>query len=1079
MKSQYRVVVIGGGVVGASIAYHLTKFGWNDVAITERSILTAGSSWHAAGGYHALNADPNIASLQAYTIDVLSQLEAETGQATGIRMTGGITFACTPDRWEWLQAAYRVFQTMGIEDVRLMSPEEIKAACPIISIDGVKGGMWADREGYVDTTGVVHAYAKGAKMRGAEVIEHNRMLELRQRREGGWDVVTERGTIIAEHVVNAAGLWAKQVGRMVGLDLPVSPLEHHYLVTESVPEIAALDFEVPMMVDLDGFTYARQDQKGMLVGIYEIDHKHWNMDGAPWDYGFELIPENLDRIENELQIGFSRYPALERAGIKRWVNGAFTFTPDGNPLVGPVHGLPGYWLACGVMAGFLQGGGVGKSLAEWMIHGEPSSDIYGMDVARYGAFASNREYIKQMTGQFYSRRFVMTYPNEQLWAARPLKTSPAYDAMTANGARWGVSWGLEVPIYFARKDFEETPTLKRSNASDIIADECRRTADGVGIVDTSGFSRFEVTGPKAPEWLDRLVASRLPKPGRCRLAPMLSPTGKLKGDVTIFNGGRECYWIMGSYYLRQWHMRWFLDHIEDGVSVRDISDATVGFALAGPRSRELLQSLTNHDVSSTGLLFMACAEFDVGLIAIDPDGAGFERGAAADGPADIASPQPGGQAVGAVVGDRKDFVFVVERDDREDRTEHFLTRDAHVVADAGEDGRLHEPAGCQPRGLRPAAAQHTGGAALLRDVNVAQHLVALGQRRDRPDLRVRPGGIADPRAARQLDDAFDHLVVDLALHQQARAGKAGLPSRREDARHRAVDRALDVGIGKHDIGRLAAELERHRFQASGHRAIDGKAAGLSAGERHLRNVGMRDQRHAGLRRKSRHRIHHAGREAGLGEQLREGEGRGGGVLGRLDDHRVARGKRRRQLPGQEQQRRVPRHNRHDHADRLAPGEGEHAGLVDRQHSTFDLVRQPAEIAVPLRRVADLHRHLVDELAVVAGLDGGEALGIGGDQVGKPDHQLAARGRRQPAPLLGPECLRCCRHSAIDVGGVAAWNEGPRIAGERVEALERRGGLLGGTRDQVGIADELGHDVLLSGRKAEMSAEPVLDEDRIA
>lgn len=471
MKSHYRAVIIGGGVVGASIAYHLTKLGWTEVAILERSILTAGSSWHAAGGIHALNADPNIAALQAYTIDVLTQLESETGQATGLHMTGGITFACTPDRWEWLQAAYRVFQTMGIEDVRLMTPDEMKIACPIMSLDGVKGGMWADREGYIDTTGVVHAYARGARMRGAEVVEHNRVLELRQRREGGWEVVTEKGRILTEHVINAAGLWAKQVGRMVGLELPISPLEHHYLVTESVPEIEALDFEVPMMVDLDGFTYARQDQKGMLVGIYEVNHKHWNMDGAPWDYGFDLIPENLERIENELQIGFSRYPALANVGIKRWVNGAFTFTPDGNPLVGPVHGLPGYWLACGVMAGFLQGGGVGKSLAEWIIQGEPVSDIYGMDVARYGAFASNRQYIKQMTGQFYSRRFVMTYPNEQLWAGRPLKTSPAYEAMSANGARWGVSWGLEVPIYFAPAGFEETPTLKRSNAFAIVGEE--------------------------------------------------------------------------------------------------------------------------------------------------------------------------------------------------------------------------------------------------------------------------------------------------------------------------------------------------------------------------------------------------------------------------------------------------------------------------------------------------------------------------------------------------------------------------------------------------------------------------------
>ncbi len=614
MKSQYRVVIIGGGVVGASIAYHLTGLGWSDVAILERSVLTAGSSWHAAGGIHALNADPNIAALQAYTIDVLSKLEEETGQATGLHMTGGVTFACTPDRWEWLQAAYRVFQTMGIEDVHLMTPDEIRTACPIIQTDGVIGGMWADREGYVDTTGVVHAYAKGAKSRGADVIEHNRVVELDPRGDGTWNVVTEKGTIIAEHVVNAGGLWAKQVGRMAGLDLPVSPLEHHYLVTDSVPEIEALDFEVPMMVDLDGFTYARQDQKGMLVGIYEIRHKHWNMDGAPWDYGFELIQEDLDRIENELEIGFARYPALARVGIKTWVNGAFTFTPDGNPLVGPVHGVPGYWCACGVMAGFLQGGGVGKALAEWIVEGEPQEDIYGMDVARYGPFASNREYIRQMTGQFYSRRFVMTYPNEQLWAGRPLRTSPAYDAMTRNGARWGESWGLEVPIYFAPKEFEETPTLKRSNAFDLVGEECRRTRDGVGLIDITGFSRYEVTGPKAQAWLDRLVSSRLPGPGRCRLAPMLSPSGRLKGDLTIFNWGDGSWWIMGSYYLRQWHMRWFLDHLEDGVDVRDISDATVGFGIAGPRSREVLASLTHQDVSGDALPFMGCATVDVGLI---------------------------------------------------------------------------------------------------------------------------------------------------------------------------------------------------------------------------------------------------------------------------------------------------------------------------------------------------------------------------------------------------------------------------------------------------------------------------------
>src|SRR6056297_810084 len=571
MKSQYRVVVIGGGVVGASVLYHLAREGWRDVCLIERSVLTAGSSWHAAGGIHALNADPNIAALQAYTIDLLSEIEKESGQDINLHMTGGLTLAGTPDRWEWLQSAYRTFQSIGIEDVRLVTPEEAGKLCPVMSTHGILGGMWADREGYIDTTGTVHAYAGAAKKNGAEVIEHNRVLELNQMADG-WEVVTEKGTIRAEHVVNAAGLWAKQVGRMAGIELPVSPLAHHYLLTETIPEVAALDRELPLVVDLEGFTYMRQDQKGMLLGIYEVDHKHWMMDGAPWDYGFELLQEEPDRIENELTLGFERYPVLQNAGVKNWVNGAFTFSPDGNPLVGPVPGKRGYWCACAVMAGFLQGGGVGKSLAEWMIHGEPEADVYGMDVARYGEFAANKQYIRGTTGQFYTRRFVMTYPNEQLPAGRPLKMAPAHDAMAAAGACWGVGWDLEVPLYFAPEGFEETPTLKRSNAFPIVAEECRAVRRDVGLLDISGFSRFEVTGPDAEGWLDRMMASRLPGPGRARLAPMLGHDGRLKGDLTIFNWGDGTWWVMGSYYLRAWHMRWFRDHIEEGVNIRDLGE---------------------------------------------------------------------------------------------------------------------------------------------------------------------------------------------------------------------------------------------------------------------------------------------------------------------------------------------------------------------------------------------------------------------------------------------------------------------------------------------------------------------------
>ncbi|MBT8460085.1 MAG: FAD-dependent oxidoreductase [Boseongicola sp.] len=611
MKSHYRVVVIGGGVVGSSVLYHLAKFGWTDVVMLERRRLASGSSWHAAGGVHALNADPNMASLQAYTIDLLTEIEKESGQNIGLHMTGGLTLAGTPERWEWLQANYRIFQSIGIDDCELMTPEQAQERCPIMSTDGVLGAMWADREGYIDTTGTVQAYATAAKKRGAEYYEETKVEELIQTADG-WEVVTDKGTITCEHVVNAAGLWAKQVGRMAGIELPVSPLKHHYLITDTIPEVAAVDFEMPMTVDLEGFTYMRQDQKGVLVGIYEIEHEHWAMDGAPWGYGEELFQEQLDRIENELTLGFERYPAIQDVGIKTWVNGAFTFSPDGNPLVGPVPGKRGYWSACAVMAGFLQGGGVGKSLAEWMIHGEPEADVFSMDVARYGKFAENRQYIKETTGQFYSRRFVMSYPNEQLPAGRPLKMAPAHDSMTEAGCRWGNSWDLETPLYFApSEDFEENLTLKRSNAHDIVGAECRNARDNVGMVDMTAVSRFEVTGPNAEAWLDNLLATKLPPLGRARLGVMLSPQGRLKGDLTVLNWGDGTWWIMGSYNLRTWHMRWFMDHISDGVSIADLGEEVAAFALTGPNSRKVLQELVHEDIN---LPFLGCAEMDVGLV---------------------------------------------------------------------------------------------------------------------------------------------------------------------------------------------------------------------------------------------------------------------------------------------------------------------------------------------------------------------------------------------------------------------------------------------------------------------------------
>ena len=584
--------------------------------LIERSELTAGSTWHAAAGFHALNADPNVAALQAYTINLYSELEQETGQSCGLHMPGGVSIASTPQRWEWLQAQWAVYQTLGIDTVHLITPEEVKERAPIMDVSGVYGAMFDEIEGHLDASGTTHAYAAAARQRGAEIVLHNRVLELNPQPDGTWSVVTEQGTVTAENVVNAAGLWAKQVGRMAGVDLPVTPMEHHYLVTEPLPEVQALTAELPMMMDLEGFTYARQEQGGLLLGVYELSPKHWNLDGVPWNYGIELIPPDVERIAPELAVGFERYPCLESAGIRRWVNGAFTFTPDGNPLVGPVRGLPGYWVACGVMAGFSQGGGVGLALAEWMVHGEPGRDVYGMDVARYGPHASARGYLEATTGQFYKRRFVMTYPNEQLPAGRPLRTSAVHADLDAAGARWGVSWGLETPLYFSPDpDFTETPTLRRSNAFDLVGAEVRATRDGVGILDTTAFSRYEVTGPGARAWLETLVASKVPGVGGIRLAPMLSPSGRLLGDLTLTCWGDDEFWLMGSYYLRAWHMRWFESQLPpSGVSVRDLSDAVAGISLSGPAARDLLARVTKDDVSAGALKRMRATTLDVGLV---------------------------------------------------------------------------------------------------------------------------------------------------------------------------------------------------------------------------------------------------------------------------------------------------------------------------------------------------------------------------------------------------------------------------------------------------------------------------------
>ncbi len=612
MKSHYRVVVIGGGIVGASVLYHLAKFGWSDVVLIERAELTCGSTWHAAGGFHALNDDPNIAALQGYTIRLYAEIERESGVSVGMHMTGGISLAASPERMQMLRAERAMYETMEIE-TRLVTPDEIRELCPIVDVSTLQGGLYDAHEGYMDPHGTTHAYVGAAKKRGAEVILRNRVLELHALPDG-WSVVTEHGTIIAQHVVNAAGLWARKVGQMVGVNLPVTPMQHHYLITDDIPQLVALDHEIVSITDLEGFTYLQPERKGVLLGIYERDPRHWKVAGADWDFGMDLLPPDIDRILPELSIGFERFPALQNVGIRRWINGAFTFTPDGNPLVGPMPGKKNYWVACGCMGGFSQGGAIGLTLAQWIIDGDPGADIFGMDVARYGAFAAEDAYLKDMTRQFYARRFVISYPNEELPAGRPLKVSPCYDALKADGAVYGCTWGMETPQFFApgQTNFVEQPTVRRSNAHDLVAAEVRATREHAGMFESAVYARYEVSGPGAAQWLDHLLAARLPRAGRVRLAPMLSPNGKLMGDLTVSRLDEDRFWLIGSYYLQAWHLRWFDDHLpSSGVALRNLSDDWMGFAMSGPASREIISRLVDRDMSNAAFPFLSCARIQV------------------------------------------------------------------------------------------------------------------------------------------------------------------------------------------------------------------------------------------------------------------------------------------------------------------------------------------------------------------------------------------------------------------------------------------------------------------------------------
>ena len=605
MEKHAKVVVIGGGVVGCSILYHLSKFGLKDCILLEKNELTSGSSWHAAGNVHVISSDPNISRMMAYTIGLYKEIEKESGHAIGFKPSGGFYLASNEVWAEYLKRERSKARYMGL-DQEFISLEEVKKKNPLIDPKRYLLALWDPIDGEVDPSGVTYAFAKAAKVYGGKYYTHTTVKDTKHKKDGSWDIITDKGNINTEIVINAAGLWAREVGRLADLNLPVQPMEHHYLITEAIPEIEAMgDQRLPIGTDFEGNIYFRQEGKGMLLGTYEPKSTPWKVEGTPMNFGHELLEPKLDNIQDRLAIGFERMPALEKAGIKNIVNGPFTFGPDGSPLIGPVPGMKNYWVAVGVMAGFCQGGGVGKCIAEWIIDGEPSIDVWAMDVARFGDYASP-QYGTIKSSENYERRFIMTFPNETLPKGRKQKTTALYDRFVSKGAVMGDNFGLENVLWFAnnKEDAHEEPTIKRSRSHNYVAKEVLNVRENVGAIEVANFSKHEFLGRDSRKFLDHILAGKLPKPGRISLSPMLTYKGKLYGDLTVACLNENEFMVFGSGAAQEMHRRWFESHMAKfNVKYSNRSDDFHGISIAGPKSRQLFQKLVKEDVSNENFKF--------------------------------------------------------------------------------------------------------------------------------------------------------------------------------------------------------------------------------------------------------------------------------------------------------------------------------------------------------------------------------------------------------------------------------------------------------------------------------------------
>ncbi|MCG7520898.1 FAD-dependent oxidoreductase [Ruegeria sp. Ofav3-42] len=612
MKTNAQAVVIGGGVIGCSILYHLTKLGWSDVVLLERDELTSGSTWHAAANIHGLHDSTNISRIQHYTMNLYKELEAETGQSCGVFQPGSLYLAQTEEREHQLklQAAKAKLYGMNFYEISI---EEAQRLNPLVNYDGIRCVMYEPDGGNVDPSGVTNAYAVGARQRGAEIHRFTPVIATDQQEDGTWIVRTPKGDIQTPWVVNAAGLWGREVAKLAGIELPLQPTEHQYFVTETMADVEAHGTRLPSVSDRDGEYYLRQEGQGLLVGAYEKDMKFWAEDGTPLDFAHDLFPDDLERIEENMMNAIERLPAVGEAGIKRVINGPMIWSPDSNVLMGPVPEVDGYFCCNGIIPGFSQSGGMGLMAAQWIIEGETKYDMFAWDMARFDSWATKDFTMARVQDQ-YAHRFAIHFPNEERSAGRPARMRPIYQKQAELGAVFGLNAGWEHPLWFAdMPGTTDTNGFTRQNWWGPVGEECRMLRDRAGIIDISNFAKYVCKGPGAEDWLNAVFANTMPKAvGRSCLTPLISKRGGIAGDFTVTRVAEDEFWIIGSGMAERYHKRFFKQvPLPDGTTFESRTEAMCGFNVAGPKSREILQRLTNTSLATEDFPFMRSAKIEL------------------------------------------------------------------------------------------------------------------------------------------------------------------------------------------------------------------------------------------------------------------------------------------------------------------------------------------------------------------------------------------------------------------------------------------------------------------------------------